>query len=520
MTGIDLDADPSDPHNGMGIIPRSVSNIFQRAKQMKEKRGVGWSCSIKGSFIEIYNEGLIDLLGEESVKREVQIRDDKDCHIISGGLREVTVRNAGEVMNLLRQGTSIRHTNETEMNAQSSRSHAIFSLTLTQKKYTGSGPPPRSSSPLPPTGRSPSRLARPGSVYNGSTAQRVSSPTFGRPLTPSFHTAMRRSSGLRPAGAMGDRISPAPGKAHDEEVGEWVTMVSKFHFVDLAGSERLKRTAAVGERIEEGISIDSGLLALGNVISALGDPARVESHTASHIPYQDSKLTRLLQDSLGGNAHTLMIACVSPAEWNVGETVNTLKYAIRARNIRNRAVVNEKEDGWDGVEWLQNRVTQLPNKLKGIKDGTSIGRGLISVNSDHEMDDASRLMPQQFVDLQSQHDELRQRFTQRTEGLTRLRRELGESQRAGGGSIPDTGQYEEIVGPMEAELSPNRVALRYTNDMVTEKAAELSAVTQRHWETEPHLEWPGWEKWFERQNAVNAQMNIHTDQKRTSRPCS
>lgn len=98
MTGIDLDADPSDPHNGMGIIPRSVSNIFQRSRQIKEERGGAWSYSIKSSFIEIYNEDLIDLLGEESVKREVQIREDKDGHIIWGGLREVAVRNTGEVM--------------------------------------------------------------------------------------------------------------------------------------------------------------------------------------------------------------------------------------------------------------------------------------------------------------------------------------------------------------------------------------------------------------------------------------
>ena len=261
----------------------------------------------------------------------------------------------------------------------------------------------------------------------------------------------------------------------------------------------MKRTAAAGERIKEGISINSGLLALGNVISALGDPARVKSHTASHIPYRDSKLTRLLQDSLGGNAHTLMIACVSPAEWNVGETVNTLKYANRARNIRNRAVVNEKEDGWDDVEWLQNMVTRLRKELKGIKDGTHSAIGSSHAHLDHEPDGTSRLVMQQFVDLQSQHDELRQQFTQRTEELTRLRRELGESQRASGGSIPGTGKYEEIVGPvieeyektiaaMEAELSLNRVALRHTNDLVTEKEEELSAVTERHSATELYLE--------------------------------
>lgn len=101
MTGIDLDADPSDPNNGMGIIPRAVSNIFSRAKHLKEERGGAWNYNIKGSFVEVYNEDLIDLLGSDDttgVKREVQIREDKEGHIIWGGLREVNVRNAGEVM--------------------------------------------------------------------------------------------------------------------------------------------------------------------------------------------------------------------------------------------------------------------------------------------------------------------------------------------------------------------------------------------------------------------------------------
>ena len=129
------------------------------------------------------------------------------------------------------------------MNAQSSRSHAIFSLTLTQKKYSGSVPSVRSSSPLPPAGRSPSRLARPGSMYAGGpspTSNRVSSPTPGRPSTPSFASAISRGGGgLRPASAlghMGDRLS----SPNDDEGGDCVTIVSKFHFVDLAGSERVR----------------------------------------------------------------------------------------------------------------------------------------------------------------------------------------------------------------------------------------------------------------------------------------
>ncbi|XP_058398419.1 kinesin-like protein KIF7 isoform X3 [Diceros bicornis minor] len=113
-------------------------------------------------------------------------------------------------------------------------------------------------------------------------------------------------------------------------------LLSKFHFVDLAGSERVLKTGSTGERLKESIQINSSLLALGNVISALGDPQR----RGSHIPYRDSKITRILKDSLGGNAKTVMIACVSPSSSDFDETLNTLNYASRAQNIRNRATVN------------------------------------------------------------------------------------------------------------------------------------------------------------------------------------
>uniref|UniRef100_A0A452ICZ0 Kinesin motor domain-containing protein n=1 Tax=Gopherus agassizii TaxID=38772 RepID=A0A452ICZ0_9SAUR len=122
-----------------------------------------------------------------------------------------------------------------------------------------------------------------------------------------------------------------------QATSEYETLTAKFHFVDLAGSERLKRTGATGERAKEGISINCGLLALGNVISALGD----QSKKAVHVPYRDSKLTRLLQDSLGGNSQTIMIACISPSDRDFMETLNTLKYANRARNIKNKVVVNQ-----------------------------------------------------------------------------------------------------------------------------------------------------------------------------------
>ena len=113
-------------------------------------------------------------------------------------------------------------------------------------------------------------------------------------------------------------------------------MVAKFHFVDLAGSERAKKTGAIGATLKEGININKSLLVLGNVISALSD----EGKKGNFVPYRDSKLTRILQDSLGGNSRTSMIACVSPAESNFDETLNTLKYASRARKIKNKPKVN------------------------------------------------------------------------------------------------------------------------------------------------------------------------------------
>lgn len=117
----------------------------------------------------------------------------------------------------------------------------------------------------------------------------------------------------------------------------------------------------MGDRAKEGISINTGLLALGNVISALGD----ESRRVSHIPYRDSKLTRLLQDSLGGNSQTLMLACASPADANMTETLNTLKYANRARNIRNRVVINQEIGESDR---LKATITRLKEELRGTDD--------------------------------------------------------------------------------------------------------------------------------------------------------
>ena len=121
----------------------------------------------------------------------------------------------------------------------------------------------------------------------------------------------------------------------EEVEGRPVVKAGKLNLVDLAGSERQKKTQAVGDRLREAIEINLSLSALGNVISALVDGR------SSHIPYRDSKLTRLLQDSLGGNTKTVMIAVVSPADYNAEESISTLRYASRAKRIQNKPKINE-----------------------------------------------------------------------------------------------------------------------------------------------------------------------------------
>ena len=122
----------------------------------------------------------------------------------------------------------------------------------------------------------------------------------------------------------------------DSSSGKELLRVGKLNLVDLAGSERQKKTGAKDATLKEGIKINLSLSALGNVISALS-----EGRKGGHIPYRDSKLTRLLQDSLGGNTKTMMIAAISPADYNFEETMSTLRYANRAKNIKNKPKINE-----------------------------------------------------------------------------------------------------------------------------------------------------------------------------------
>uniref|UniRef100_A0A9J7WUT1 Kinesin family member 21B n=1 Tax=Cyprinus carpio carpio TaxID=630221 RepID=A0A9J7WUT1_CYPCA len=210
------------------------------------------------------------------------------------------------------------------------------------------------------------------------------------------------------------RVCPQPQLVNGEMNGdssisqpEYETLTAKFHFVDLAGSERLKRTGATGERAREGISINCGLLALGNVISALGD----QSKKAGHVPYRDSKLTRLLQDSLGGNSRTVMIACVSPSDRDFMETLNTLKYANRARNIKNKVIVNQDKTSQQ-ISALRAEIARLQMEIMEYKAGKRVA-------CEDGSDGFSDLFQENSM-LQKENDTLRMRVKAMQETIDHL----------------------------------------------------------------------------------------------------
>ncbi|XP_038015506.1 kinesin-like protein KIF17 isoform X2 [Motacilla alba alba] len=189
-----------------------------------------------------------------------------------------------------------------------------------------------------------------------------------------------------------------------DERGQDHLRAAKLNLVDLAGSERQARTGATGERLKEATKINLSLSALGNVISALVDGR------CRHIPYRDSKLTRLLQDSLGGNTRTLMVACVSPADDSYEESLSTLRYASRARNIRNKPCINE-----DPKDTLLREYQEEIKKLKAIlaeQIGTSDLSGLLPAEAAHlGANPAPCLQPQ--ADLEAEKQLIREEFQER-----------------------------------------------------------------------------------------------------------
>ncbi|XP_071589992.1 kinesin-like protein KIF21A isoform X12 [Heliangelus exortis] len=351
-TGFDVNITEEE----QGIISRAVKHLFRCIEEKKQaaiKQGLPPpDFKVNAQFLELYNEEILDLfdttrdIDAKNKKSNIKIHEDSAGGIYTVGVTTRSVNGESEMMQCLKLGALSRTTASTQMNVQSSRSHAIFTIHLCQTR-----------------------------------------------VCPAFNTD----------NATDNRII-----SESSEMNELETLTAKFHFVDLAGSERLKRTGATGERAKEGISINCGLLALGNVISALGD----KSKKATHVPYRDSKLTRLLQDSLGGNSQTLMIACVSPSDRDFMETLNTLKYANRARNIKNKVMVNQDRASQQ-INALRSEIARLQMELMEYKTGKRIidEEGVESIND----------MFHENAMLQTENNNLRVRIKAMQETIDALR---------------------------------------------------------------------------------------------------
>ncbi|XP_022094116.1 kinesin-like protein KIF17 isoform X2 [Acanthaster planci] len=262
----------TDPPTQRGIIPRAFEHIFENI-QVTE----GVKFLVRASYLEIYNEDIRDLLGKDH-KSKLELKEHPDRGVYVKDLTMHIVHNTRECEHIMDLGWKNRSTGATLMNADSSRSHSIFTIHIE--------------------------------------------------------------------------------RCDVDDSGEDHLRAGKLNLVDLAGSERQAKTGATGDRLKEATKINLSLSALGNVISALVDGK------SKHIPYRDSKLTRLLQDSLGGNTKTLMVACLSPADNNYDETLSTLRYANRAKNIKNKPKINE--DPKDALlRQYQEEISRLKAMLMG-----------------------------------------------------------------------------------------------------------------------------------------------------------
>uniref|UniRef100_A0A8C3BAV4 Kinesin family member 13B n=1 Tax=Cairina moschata TaxID=8855 RepID=A0A8C3BAV4_CAIMO len=262
-----------------GLIPRLCSGLFERAQKEENEEQ---SFKVEVSYMEIYNEKVRDLLDPKGSRQSLKVREHSVYGPYVDGLSKLAVASYKDIESLMSEGNKSRTVAATNMNEESSRSHAVFKIILTHTLYD---------------------------VQSGTSGEKV----------------------------------------------------GKLSLVDLAGSERATKTGAAGDRLKEGSNINKSLTTLGLVISALADQAAGKNKN-KFVPYRDSVLTWLLKDSLGGNSKTAMVATVSPAADNYDETLSTLRYADRAKNIVNHAVVNEDPNARI-IRELREEVEKLREQL-------------------------------------------------------------------------------------------------------------------------------------------------------------
>ncbi|XP_023953998.2 kinesin-like protein Klp61F [Bicyclus anynana] len=355
-----------------GIIPRALSQLFD------ELRISNTEYTVRVSYLELYNEELFDLLSTTEDNSKLRIYEDvtrKGANIVNG-LEEITVYNKNEVFKIMAQGQERKRVASTLMNAQSSRSHTVFTIVVHMKEN-----------------------------------------------------------------------SPE---------GEELVKIGKLNLVDLAGSENISKAGSdKRERARECVNINQSLLTLGRVITAL-----VERHP--HIPYRESKLTRILQESLGGRTKTSIIATVSPGHKDLEETMSTLEYANRAKNIQNKPEVNQKMTKKAILKEYSEEIDRLKRDLYAAREKNGV-----------------YLANETYVEITQKQEEYKKEIQE----LLLKKRAMEE----------DRDRMEGVFRELNGQLKEHRSQLDKTTDELSatktalENTTNILNTTKLHFEEQKHL---------------------------------
>ncbi|XP_071090548.1 kinesin-like protein KIF11-A [Haliotis cracherodii] len=401
-----------------GVIPRTMYHIFEKLQNQEVE------FSVRVSFLELYNEELFDLLGSSEDPLRLRIYEDstKKGSVIISGLEDVVVRSKDEVYAILERGARRRQTAATLMNATSSRSHSVFSVTIHIKENTVDG--------------------------------------------------------------------------------EELLKTGKLYLVDLAGSENIGRSGAVDKRAREAGNINQSLLTLGRVITALVEHA-------PHVPYRESKLTRLLQDSLGGRTKTSIIATISPASCNLEETLSTLDYAHRAKNITNRPEVNQKLTKKALLKEYNEEIERLRRDLQAVREKNGIYLAeenyVAMQNKISQQEDAIQefeekitalteemtTLSELFTDTKKELEETSEQLTVTTKNLEETTTTLQETQVTLKHTTQDRDEQQFLVGEhvkTEDNLYTEATQLLTTAESSTSDVSGLHAKLDRKRAVEAHNE--------------------------------
>ncbi|TFK26830.1 kinesin-domain-containing protein [Coprinopsis marcescibilis] len=310
-----------------GIIPRAMKDVFACIKRTPSREYL-----LRCSYLEIYNENIHDLLAPPSsaAANPVQIQGGVNGDVILAPLREEVVTSLKGVKEVLKRGDGNRRTACTDWNDRSSRSHSVFRLVIESRERSG------------------------GDDDDDDEMQSFS----GRSTTPAMNGRQTPGMGGRQTPGMNGRQTPGPGGPRLQARGGRSVTTSVLSLIDLAGSEK---ATSDKERTREGKYINTSLLTLGTVIGTLADNAGKKK--ADHVPFRNSKLTRMLQPSLSGNARISVVCTINPDTSAIGESMSTLLFAKRIKNVKLNAQKKEVVDTDALIERYRKEIEDLKSRL-------------------------------------------------------------------------------------------------------------------------------------------------------------